>query len=79
MLNYVIIKPSLKYVVVLYQTLKVYKEVIYFQIIIVSLKVITKSRMAVESTKMTRNQVHQKIKANFQALCTRCPQLVRKS
>lgn len=33
--------------------------------------------MAVESTKMTRNQVHQKLKANFQALCTRCPQLVR--
>jgi len=31
--------------------------------------------MAVESTKMTRNQVHQKLKANFQALCTRCPQL----
>ena len=33
--------------------------------------------MAVESSKMTRNQVHEKLKENFQALYARCPQVVR--
>jgi len=34
--------------------------------------------MAVESSKMTRNQVHEKLKENFQALYARCPQVNEK-